>query len=63
MHTVNVPRKKLQKNAGANIEDHVRYKAEQVGKLSQLANFCKKIQAKTVEEKYSFNENIGAIYK
>ena len=50
MYSVNAPRKKLQKHADANIEDSVRYRAEYVGKLIQLADFCKKIQAKTVGE-------------
>ena len=52
------PTKMSQKNNDTNIEDSVRYKAEYVGKLFQLANFCKKLQAKTVGEKYSFNVNI-----
>ena len=46
------------KNADTNIEDSVRYKAEKVGKLFQLANFCKILQAKTVGEKYPLNDNI-----
>ena len=47
-HNVNVPRKMSQKNADINIEDSVRYRAEWVGKLFQLANFCKNVQDKTV---------------
>ena len=50
IYSVNAPRKKLQKHADANIEDSVCYRAEYVGKLIQLADFCKKIQAKTVGE-------------
>ena len=57
-YNVNVPKKKSQKNADTNIEDSVRYKAEKVVKLFQLADFYKKIQAKTVGGKYSFNVNI-----
>ena len=57
-YNINVPKKKSQKNADTNIEDSVRYKAEQAGQLFQLANFCKKLQAKTVGGKYSFNVNI-----
>ena len=48
MYNVNVPTNTSQKNTDTNIDDSVRYKAEWVGKLSQLANFRKKIQAKTV---------------
>ena len=55
---VNIPRKKSQKKADANIEDSVRYKAEKVGKLFPLANICKKLQAKTVGGNYSFNLNM-----
>ena len=58
MYNVNAPKKKSQKNADTNIEDSVRYQTEYVGQLFQLEDFCKKIQAKTVEEKYSFNVNI-----
>ena len=58
MYNVDVPKKKLQKNADKNIEDSVRYKAEQVGQLFQIANFCKTLQAETFGEKYSFNVNI-----
>ena len=58
MYNVHVPRKTSQKNANANIEDSVRYKAEYLEKLFQLANFCKKLQVKTVGGNYSFNVNI-----
>ena len=43
------------------IEDSVRYRKEYVEELFQLANFCKKLQAKTVWEKYSLNVNIIAM--
>ena len=52
-------KKEVVENADKNIEDSVRYKAELVGQLFQLANFCKKLQAKTVGEKYCFNVNIN----
>ena len=51
-----------QKNYHTNIEDSDRYRAEQVEKQFQLSNFCYKLQAKAVGEKYSFNENIGAMW-
>ena len=57
MYNVNAPRKTSQKNADANIEYSVCYKAEKVGKMFQLANTCKKLQAKTVGVKYYFNVN------
>ena len=58
MYNVNVPRKKPQKNADANIKDSVRYRAEKVGKLFKLANFCYNLHTKAVGGKDSFNENI-----
>ena len=61
MYNVNVPKNKSQKNADTNIEDSIRYKAEQVGQLFQLANFCKKLQAETVGEIFSLNVNILAM--
>ena len=61
MYNVNVLINKSQKNAGANIEDSIRYRAEYVGKLFKLVNFCYNLQAKAVGEKYTFNENIGAM--
>ena len=61
MYNADVPKNKSQKNADTNIEDSARYKAEYVGQLFQLANFCKKLQAETVGEKYSFYVNIGAM--
>ena len=61
MYNVNVPKNKLQKNADPNIEYSIRYKAESMGQLFQLANFWKHLQAKTVGEKYSFKVNIIAI--
>ena len=57
-YNVNVPKKKSQKNADTNIEDSVRYKAESVAQLLKLANFCNKLQAEAVGEKYYFNVNI-----
>ena len=58
MYNVDGPKNKSQKNADTNIEDSARYKAEYVGQLFQLVNFCKKLQAETVGENYSFNVNI-----
>ena len=43
-------KKEVTENADANIEDSVRYRAEWVGKLFQLANFCYNLQAKSVGE-------------
>ena len=60
-YNVNVPRNKSQKNADTNIEYTVCYRAEQAGKLFKLVIFCYNLQAKAVGEKYSFNENIGAM--
>ena len=57
-YNVKVPKNKWQKNADTNIEDSVRYKAESVAQLFQLANFCNKLQAEAIREKYSFNVNI-----
>ena len=51
-------KKEIADNADTNIVDSVRYKAEYVRQLFQLANFCKHLQAKTVGEKYSFKVNI-----
>ena len=61
MYDVKLPIKKSHKNDDVNIEDSVHYRVEQVGKLFKLANFCYNLQAKAVGEKYSFNENIGAM--
>ena len=60
-YNVIVPRKNSQKNPDTNIEDPIRYRAEYMGKLFQLANFYKKLRAKTVGENYSFNVNILAM--
>ena len=57
-YNINVPKNKSQKNADTNIEDSVRYKAESVAQLLQLANFYKYLQAKTAGGDYSFNVNI-----
>ena len=40
MYNVNVARKKSQKSYNTNIEDSFRCRAEYVGKLFQLENFC-----------------------
>ena len=45
-----------------NIEDSIRYKAEYVGELFQLANFCKHLQTQTVGGKYSSKVHILAMY-
>ena len=67
MYNVNAHKEKLQKNADANIEDSVRYRAEKMGKLFQLANFWKNLQAKAVvgkvflQWKHFSNEDINYI--
>ena len=57
-YNINLPKKKSQKNPDPNIEDSVRFKAEKVGQLLQLAIFCKYLQAENVGGKYSFKLNI-----
>ena len=49
-YNVNVPRKKLQKNFDANIEDSVYHRAEQVEKLFKKTNFCYNLHAKAIGE-------------
>ena len=39
-YNLNILRKKSQKNADANIEYFVRYRAKTLGKLFELENFC-----------------------
>ena len=50
MYNLNLSIKTSEKNADINFWDYVRYKAEKVGKLFQLVNFCKNIQSKSVVE-------------
>ena len=54
-------KKEVAKNADKKIEGSVRYKAEQVGQIFQLANFCYNLQAETIWEKYSLDVNITSM--